>query len=315
MPNINNDNNMRIYDFNTLKKSFKIQDVSKIKDYTIPEENLPHVKDQGDICCCVACVLAEMLEVFNKIETGDYKELSVGYSYGTHRPKDSTSTGMYIETALNCMLEAGSVPQNIFNLLYEMPDMKKVLQERDDLDKIAIPSRIEGYCKIRWSSLEDKINSMKLALVNFEAPLVARVTGGFPEPHCILVYGIQGNKALIQNSWGKSYGKDGRATYPIEDIEQLYMLMDHKVSLPFEDVPEDAWFYKSILHMYSSGYVSGKTDKKFEPNANITRAEVCSILDRILKNIDSINQSTNVSLEKRFSRLENKVFFDMDECL
>ena len=35
MPNINNDNNMRIYDFNTLKKSFKIQDVSKIKDYTI----------------------------------------------------------------------------------------------------------------------------------------------------------------------------------------------------------------------------------------------------------------------------------------
>ena len=67
--------------------------------------------------------------------------------------------------------------------------------------------------------------------------------------------------------------------------------------------------------MYSSGYVSGKTDKKFEPNANITRAEVCSILDRILKNIDSINQSTNVSLEKRFSRLENKVFFDMDECL
>ena len=71
MPNINNDNNMRIYDFNTLKKSFKIQDVSKIKDYTIPEENLPHVKDQGDICCCVACVLAEMLEVFNKIETGE----------------------------------------------------------------------------------------------------------------------------------------------------------------------------------------------------------------------------------------------------
>ena len=65
MPNINNENNMRIYDFNTLKKSFKIQDVSNYQEYSIPKDNMPNVKDQGDYCWCVACVIVDILEVFN----------------------------------------------------------------------------------------------------------------------------------------------------------------------------------------------------------------------------------------------------------
>lgn len=308
MPNINNDNNMRIYDFNTLKKSFKIQNVLNYQEYSIPEENMPNVKDQGDYCCCVACVIAEILEVFNKIETGNYKELSVGYIYGKHRPTDSTSTGMYIETALSSLLKSGSVPQDVFNLLLEMPDIKRILKDRTDLDEIAIPTRIEGYCKIGWANITQKIENIKLALINTNIPLLARAKKGFPEDHCILIYGItKDNRVMIQNSWGPTYGTNGRATYPVEDIEQIYMLMDHKVSLPFIDVPENAWFYKSVLHMYASGYVSGKSEDKFDPNANITRAEVCSILDRILKNIDNINQSTNISLEERFKRIENKL--------
>ena len=47
-----NINSMRIYDFNTLMKSMKTQDVSNIKNYSIPLEKMPKVKDQQDYCCC-----------------------------------------------------------------------------------------------------------------------------------------------------------------------------------------------------------------------------------------------------------------------
>lgn len=308
MSNITNNQSMRIYDFNTLKKTFKIQDVSNIGTYSVPEEYMPKVKNQGDYCCCVACVLAEVLEFFHKVETGTYKEMSVGYIYAKHRPVGSNSTGMAIESALKSLLNFGTVPQDVCNLLLEMPEIQRLLKDRTDLDEIAVPSHIEGYCKIGWRDNNQKIENIKLALVNTNTPLIVRVEKGFPEPHCLLAYGItDDNRIMIQNSWGENWGINGRVTLHMDDIEKVYMVMDHKVVLPFKDVPEDAWFYKNILHMYSAGYISGKTEDSFDPNSPITRAEVCVILDRILKNIDQINQSTNMTLEERFQRIENKI--------
>ena len=154
MPN-ENINSMRIYDFNTLIKSMKIQDVSNIQNYSIPIEQLPKVKDQKEYYCCVACALAEVLEFFNQIETGSYKELSVSYIYGKHRPEDSTSSGMLVESAIKCLLEKGSVPIEFFPELMEMPEVKEELSKRNDLDKIAIPYKIQGYCKIKGQNIDD----------------------------------------------------------------------------------------------------------------------------------------------------------------
>lgn len=299
---------MRIYDFNTLKKSFEIKDVSNIEEYSLPEENLPRVVNQGVYSCCVACALNGVLEVFDKLETGRDRQLSYGYIYGKHRPADSTAPGMFIEYALQCLLEKGTVPQDIFNLILEMPEIKKVLAGREDLDKIAIPTKIAGYCKVGWQNIDNKIENLKLALLNTKAPIIVKVVKGFPEPHCVMGYGFtKDNRLMYQNSWGETFGRNGRATMVVEDIDAMYMLMDYQVALPFKDVPEDAWFYKSILHMYAAGYVSGRSESEFAPNEPITRAEMCSLLDRILKAVDENNQSRNISIENRFARIEDKL--------
>lgn len=306
--NVIQDDSMRIYDFNVLKKNFKIQKVSSSVEYAVDEEHMPKVKDQGWYSACVAYAIAEILEVFDYIDNGTSTELSCGYIYGKHRPKDSTSPGMYIEYALECLLERGTVPQDLFNMVLEMPEIKKVLADRSDLDELAVPRRIKGFCKIGWRDLKHKAENVRLAIVNTNIPLLIRMEKGFPESHCLLLYGITAdNKAMVFNSWGESWGKNGRAVMPLEDVEDIYLLMDEKVALPFKDVPEDAWFYKSVLNMYAAGYVSGKSDDEFKPDDYIKRSEVCSILDRILKKQDEINRSRNISLEERLRRIEDRL--------
>lgn len=308
-----NINSMRIYDFNTLMKSMKTQDVSNIKNYSIPLEKMPKVKDQQDYCCCVACALSSVLEFFNQVETGKYKELSISYIYGKHRPKDSNSSGMFVETAIKCLLEKGSVPVEFFPKLMEMPEVKKELQNRDDLDKIAIPYKIQGYCKINGQNIDDLYKKVKLALINYNTPIVAWSNRGFAENHCFIIYGVEFKNnmpyVLFQNSYGENYGKNGRASLPLADVKDMYLLFDEQVKLPFEDVPENAWFYKNVLHMYSAGLISGKSETEFKPNDYITRAEVCSILDRMLSKLDENNLSQFTSLENRLQNIENKLFF------
>ena len=70
MANTNLDT-MRIYDFNVLKKSMKIKDVSGIDEYEIPVGKLPRVKNQKDYSCCVACALAEVFSI--KLKRGNLK--------------------------------------------------------------------------------------------------------------------------------------------------------------------------------------------------------------------------------------------------
>lgn len=53
----------------------------------------------------------------------------------------------------------------------------------------------------------------------------------------------------------------------------------------FSDVDDNAWYAEGIEHIADVGIMNGYEDGTFRPNANVTRAEVCAILDRI--NTDS----------------------------
>ncbi|MBE6573881.1 MAG: DUF5011 domain-containing protein [Ruminococcaceae bacterium] len=52
-------------------------------------------------------------------------------------------------------------------------------------------------------------------------------------------------------------------------------------TLPFTDVPEDAWYYDSVSRSYNQGLFVGTTDTSFSPNATMTRASVWTVLARI----------------------------------
>ncbi|MGI6727489.1 MAG: S-layer homology domain-containing protein [Anaerovoracaceae bacterium] len=54
------------------------------------------------------------------------------------------------------------------------------------------------------------------------------------------------------------------------------------VSNIFSDVSKSDWFYEEVLTSLQEGYIIGYTDGTFRPNGNITREEVCVIIDNIL---------------------------------
>jgi len=53
-------------------------------------------------------------------------------------------------------------------------------------------------------------------------------------------------------------------------------------SNPFSDVTSTHWAYESILSVYAKGWINVYPDDTFKPENNITRAEVISIVNRML---------------------------------
>ncbi len=302
----------RIYNFDVIKQTLPIKNVSSINEYQIPEERMPKVVDQGDYDCCVACTISEILSVFSKVNNDEFEDYSISYIYGKHRPENSTSTGMLVESALKSLLNLGSVPYEMFPKLMEMPDVKKAVDKRVDLDKFAEQSKIKGYCQIRWSNDNQKAENMKLALMNYQVPILAVSKKGFAGgSHCIMLYGWETHNGetyvKFQNSWGTTYGKNGRGVIRIDSIDYMYVLYNDKINLPFDDVSEESWYYKATRNLFLEGYINGKGDNKFAPNDNITRAEMCVILDRILKHQDETHQSEFTTLEERLEAIEKKL--------
>lgn len=51
----------------------------------------------------------------------------------------------------------------------------------------------------------------------------------------------------------------------------------------FKDVNNRDWYYSYVSTAYSMGYITGYPDGSFRPNNNITRADICTIVNRVLK--------------------------------
>ncbi len=68
------------------------------------------------------------------------------------------------------------------------------------------------------------------------------------------------------------YDATGNYTiYPIDNIKvPRYM--------PFLDILPDSWHFNAVANVMSNGYMNGKSEETFDPNSNITRAEVASVI-------------------------------------
>jgi len=57
---------------------------------------------------------------------------------------------------------------------------------------------------------------------------------------------------------------------------------DSTASSTFTDVPSNEWYYGYVSTAYKLGYITGYPDGSFHPNDNITRADICTIVNRVL---------------------------------
>lgn len=291
---------IRIYEYGRLPKRTLKAGAAAATEFALPAERMPRLLDQGEIGACVAFAMVEVLEVLHYIETGQRVALSPGFLYGHHRDEKDDGWGMVASDAIDRLRQLGSVPETIFREYAEMPEMQRLVRERPDLPEFALPYRIRSYVSFQVKDKEQLWAEAKEALLSYELPLIAISHHYFGESHAICVYGFeedrQGRRLKFQNSWGTSYGDAGKGTIPITEIDGLYLLLDEVVSLPFADVPEAAWYYKAILHLYAAGLVNGRSENCFAPAETMTRAEVCAVLDRLLAKLEKKDKAMMASI-------------------
>lgn len=217
------------------------------RDYTIsaetdfPEafalETVP-VKNQGFKPTCVAHALSSVIEYHYKRQHQTYEKFSTEFIYG-YRPEGYyMGDGMRIRDALNTILKCGDV--FISNCIGNNDCEKaceNVSANLDELKALAYPHRISAYFKI------NNADELKTALMKYGAVVVSMNTYEDSKLvddvytydasqehgcHCVFIYGWNEKGWLVQNSWGKLYGGDGRFIIPFDyKFNEMWGVVDN----------------------------------------------------------------------------------------
>lgn len=278
--------NIRVYDYETVCGASSTE---YPETFELDRSLLGDIKNQGNVGACVAEVISQLAENFYG------KSMSEGYVYGRFRKNTTKGEGMVVSEALKFYKDLGTVPKDMFDILVEMPEIKSIVYGIPELDTFAKQYPIKGYTAINYADRTKRDNAIKDALTkqaNGELNgygLLAASDGYFSGGgHAIMLTGWNDKKDryIFKNSWGEKYGDNGYGTIPKDEINSVYLIMFDDIQLPFNDVPEDAWYYSAVKNMYCAGLMNGKTENTFEPDTPITRAEMAVLMNRFSGMID-----------------------------
>lgn len=183
--------------------------------FTIPKDRIPKPWSQGVYGCCVAASITKVLEVINYVKTGTYTMLSKGYVYGKHNHPNKKQGGMDYAYAMESLLKHGTVPEEMFPKMNEMPGIRDDVANHPDikeLDKEAEKTRIKSYTKIRGDI--HFYDNVKKFLYEHQMPLVGNMVG---KRHCTVIVGWDGDKLLYHDH-------DGRDTLTRGKFNEAYYL-------------------------------------------------------------------------------------------
>jgi len=65
-------------------------------------------------------------------------------------------------------------------------------------------------------------------------------------------------------------------------ISRFAGILKSRIEIPFTDLEESHWAYDEIMALASSGLIEGYPDKTYKPENNITRAEVMTVINKLL---------------------------------
>ena len=289
---------IRDYDFETvcgaIGESFP-------EEYEIPRGNTGTLKDQGNVGACVAETIAQIAEHWYSNQLKRPVEMSEGFIYGALRNEDSRSEGMIVSVALDLWKKIGTLPKKFFDVLVEMPEMKRVVAKFPEFYDLAAKYKLSGYVSLNYGNAK-RDNAIKEALTKYQYGLVAVSDDGFPGGgHCIQLTGWNDKKDAYKykNSWGETFGNKGFAEISKKKINRVYLPLFEEVTMPFTDVKKDDWFYEDVKATYFSGLIKGTSETTFEPNKPLTRAEACALFNRLSKETDKRFDLMNKVLEEK----------------
>ena len=271
-------------------------------EFEIPRTNTGSDKDQGMVGACVAEVIAQIAEELWKRQFGEQEEHSEGYIYAKFRSEGSRGYGLMPSIAMKAWMDTGTLPKKYYDKLYEMPDMRDIIDKFPEFDNIAKKYRISGFVRLY------KDEEIKDALTKNLHGLVGISHEYFGESHAIEITGWNDKKDnyKFKNSWGVDYKDNGYSELPKSEVDAVYLPLLDDIKLPFGDVSEDEWYYKYIKNMYFNGYMQGTSDTTFEPDKPMTRAEVATLIYRVLKSNDERFDIVNRELTRMIEQIKKR---------
>ena len=63
--------------------------------------------------------------------------------------------------------------------------------------------------------------------------------------------------------------------------QQILSVLPERGTLPFVDVPADAWYYDELYYAWFNSLIKGTTETTFDPAATTTRAQLVTVLYRM----------------------------------
>ena len=217
------------------KRDFKMKVSKSCKVSFYPEKyeiEMPRVKDQGIVNSCVAHSLSTFLEEYYKDED---KHFSTGFIYGYRPLGYFQGEGMYPREAIKTLHKIGNVEEDKFSHNKELPEIKKLVDEHiEHLKPLAEEYKIDSYARIYT------IDEIKECLYNncpvpISIPVknnlkvdennIIKNEGQIEGYHMVILYGWNEKGFLLQNSWGRDWGIEGRAILPYDyEIDSAWAL-------------------------------------------------------------------------------------------
>jgi hypothetical protein len=242
------------------------------------------VYDQKKTLMCVGYGLATALEILFG------KQFSAAWGYGMYRDESHKGQGLYFIKAIDYLCKLGAVPLADFGAVEDVPKILELVKNHPELLEIASKHKPSGYCNLNYADKDLKDRCIKDALCRWKegVAVVATSSKHFGYNHCIAIvdWNDKTNSYVFQNSEGRDYGNDGRSEIPKDRIGEICAIFTKPYVLPFKDVPEDDYGYKSIKNLFLAEIIKGITDTEFNPDGYVTRRDIAIMIDRALSKVD-----------------------------
>lgn len=221
------------YGYGLVPSPYDVRDYilsSTAADYSnLPEEfylGTLLIKNQGPRPTCVAHTISELIEYHNYNQNNkQFDRFSTEFIYGAREPDYYMGDGMYLREALKIAQKRGDVLYEDLPGNHDVQEaMQNVWTNQNKLFGKAYPNRISTYYRITTN------NQLKYALYhNGPVPIGIMLYDGYylnknnvlcynkndnVFGHAVLVVGWTKDYWIIQNSWGKMWGDEGKFYIP-----------------------------------------------------------------------------------------------------
>lgn len=217
------------------------------KSFELKFFNNSIIKNQKNVNSCVAHALSTIIEYYNKIQNNINLEMSTGYIYGNRKTSIHKKQSMILRDALAAVQLYGDVYATSFpyNNIEAPTVVNKFEEQVDKLYEEGYVNRISSYCRLRnEKEIKTMLMEGKPVLIAMKWYGDMKVVNGilttsyknYKYGHCMVIYGWDENGWKVQNSWGKSWGDNGRCIvkYDTKGIKEIWAIIDTIVGTNIE---------------------------------------------------------------------------------